>query len=155
MPQTGGTQRAIEVHIFPEAIRGAGGHRPWDLRPQSTMTNANVEQAASAVDGQTLTLKYKDGEKRIVVHTDAPVVPFAPGDKAELKLGVKVFIAAASKQSDGSLLTERINCSASIAISIPFYSGCHMRFTAGWRYRAANRSDVSAAQRRCGRTRNR
>jgi len=68
MPQTDGSQRAIEVHIFPEAMRGTGeGHYAWDLRPQSTMTNANVEQVVTAVDGQTLTLKYKDGEKKIIV----------------------------------------------------------------------------------------
>ena len=66
MPQTDGSQKAIEVHIFPEAMRGTGeGHYAWDLRPQSTMTNANVEQTVTGVDGQTLTLKYKDGEKKI------------------------------------------------------------------------------------------
>jgi hypothetical protein len=110
MPQTDGSQKAIEVHIFPEAMRGTGeGHRPWDLMPKSTMTNANVDQAVSAVDGRTLTLKYKDGEKKIVVPTQAAVVTFAPGDKADLKPGVKIFIAAASKRADGSLQTERIN----------------------------------------------
>src|SRR4029453_14485240 len=66
---------ALEVHIFPEAMRGTGeGHYPWDLRPQSTMTNANVEQVVTAVDGQTLTLKYKDGEKKIFVPADTPIV---------------------------------------------------------------------------------
>ena len=66
MPQADGSQSALEVHIFPEAMRGTGeGHYPWDLRPQSTMTNANVERVVTAVDGQTLTLKYKDGEKKI------------------------------------------------------------------------------------------
>jgi hypothetical protein len=65
MPQADGSQSALEVHIFPESMRGTGeGHYPWDLRPQSTMTNANVEQVVTAVDGQTLTLKYKDGERR-------------------------------------------------------------------------------------------
>src|SRR6266536_6075763 len=67
MPQADGSQKAVEVHIFPEAMRGTGeGHRPWDLRPQSTMTNANVEQVVAGIDGQTLTLKYKDGEKEII-----------------------------------------------------------------------------------------
>jgi hypothetical protein len=66
MPQHDGSLSAAEVHIFPESMRGTGeGHYPWDLQPQSTMTNANVEQISSAVDGQTLTLKYKDGEKKI------------------------------------------------------------------------------------------
>src|SRR5262252_4691595 len=63
---------AIEVHIFPEAMRGTGeGDRPWDLMPKSSMTNANVEQAVTGVEGQTLTLKYKAGEKKIVVPTEA------------------------------------------------------------------------------------
>jgi hypothetical protein len=110
IPQTDGSQRAVEVHIFPEAMRGTGeGHRPWDLSPNSTMTNANVEQAVTGVDGQTLTLKYKDGEKKIVVPKDAAIVTFVPGDKSDLKPGVKVFIVAATKQPDGSLVTQRIN----------------------------------------------
>jgi hypothetical protein len=68
MPQPDGSLNAVEVHIFPESMRGTGeGHYPWDLQPQSTMTNANVEQVVSAVDGRTLTLKYKDGEKKITV----------------------------------------------------------------------------------------
>jgi hypothetical protein len=110
MPQTDGSQRAVEVHIFPEAMRGAGeGHRPWDLAPNSTMTNANVEQAVTGVDGQTLTLKYKDGEKKIVVPKEAEIVTFVPGDKSDLKPGVKIFIVAATKQPDGTLVTPRIN----------------------------------------------
>ena len=75
MPQPDGSLNAVEVHIFPESMRGTGeGHYPWDLRPQSTMTNANVEQIVSAVDGRTLTLKYKDGEKKITVPANAPTV---------------------------------------------------------------------------------
>jgi hypothetical protein len=103
MPQADGSQRALEVHIFPEAMRGTGeGHYPWDLRPQSTMTNANVEQINTAVDGRTLTLKYKDGEKKIFVPADAPIVTYGPGDKSDLKPGGKVFIIAA-KHADGTL----------------------------------------------------
>jgi hypothetical protein len=103
MPQADGSQRAIEVHIFPEAMRGTGeGHYPWDLRPQSTMTNANVEQVVTAVDGQTLTLKYKDGEKKILVPANKPIVVYVQGDKSDLKTGAKVFIVA-SKQADGTL----------------------------------------------------
>jgi outer membrane lipoprotein SlyB len=110
MPQSDGSQRAIEVHIFPEAMRGTGeGHYPWDLRPQSTMTNANVEHMVSAVDGQTLTLKYKDGEKKIVVPPETTIVTYRPGDKSELKPGTKIFIAAAKKRPDGSLEAPRIN----------------------------------------------
>src|SRR5262245_41938825 len=103
MPQADGNQRALEVHIFPEAMRGTGeGHYPWDLRPQSTMTNANVEHAVTAVEGQTLTLKYKDGEKRIFVPANTPIVVYVQGDKSDLKPGAKVFIGAI-KQPDGTL----------------------------------------------------
>ena len=110
MPQADGSQRAIEVHIFPEAMRGTGeGHYAWDLRPQSTMTNANVEQVVTAVDGQTLTLKYKDGEKKIIVPPQATVVTYTTGEKSDLKPGTKIFIAAAKKVPDGSLEAARIN----------------------------------------------
>ncbi len=110
MPQADGSQKAIEVHIFPEAMRGTGeGHYPWDLRAQSTMTNANVEQTAASVDGQTLTLKYKDGEKKILVTTDTMIVTYVKGDKSEIVPGTKIFIAAAKKQADGTFQTPRIN----------------------------------------------
>jgi hypothetical protein len=103
MPQADGRWSALEVHIFPEAMRGTGeGHYPWDLRPQSTMTNANVEQIVTAVDGRTLTMKYKDGEKKIFVPADTPIVAYVQGDKSDLKPGAKVFIVAA-KQPDGTL----------------------------------------------------
>jgi hypothetical protein len=110
MPQADGTQKAIEVHIFPEAMRGTGeGHYPWDLRPQSTMTNANVDQIVTGVDGQILTLKYKDGEKRILVTPDTMIITYVPGDKSEITPGTKIFIAAAKKQADGTFQTPRIN----------------------------------------------
>jgi len=103
MPQADGSLSAIEVHIFPEAMRGTGeGHYSWDLRPQSTMTNANVDQIVTAVDGQTLTLKYKDEEKKIFVPTDTPIVAYVRGDNNDLKPGAKVFVAAV-KQPDGTL----------------------------------------------------
>ena len=103
MPQADGSQNALEVHIFPEAMRGTGeGHYSWDLRPKSTMTNANVDQVVTAVDGQTLTLKYKDGEKKILVPADTPIVAYVRGDNNDLKPGAKVFIAAI-KQPDGTL----------------------------------------------------
>jgi hypothetical protein len=102
MPQPDGSLSALEVHIFPEAMRGTGeGHYPWDLRPQSTMTNANVEQVGATADGRTLTLKYKDGEKKIFVPADAPIVIYELGDRADLKPGAKVFIVAV-KQPDGT-----------------------------------------------------
>jgi hypothetical protein len=103
MPQADGSLSAVEVHIFPEAMRGTGeGHYSWDLRPQSTMTNANIDQVVTAVDGQTLTLKYKDGEKKIFVAADTPIVAYVRGDNNDLKPGAKVFIAAV-KQPDGTL----------------------------------------------------
>jgi Domain of unknown function (DUF5666) len=103
MLQPDGSLSALEVHIFPEAMRGTGeGHYSWDLRPQSTMTNANVDQVVTAVDGRTLTLKYKDGEKKIFVAADTPIVAYVRGDNNDLKLAAKVFIAAV-KQPDGTL----------------------------------------------------
>jgi hypothetical protein len=95
MPQPDGGLSAVEVHIFPEAMRGTGeGHYPWDLQPQNTMTNANVEQVVSAVNGRTLTLKYRPA--------GAPIVTYVPGDKSDIKPGAKVFIVAV-KQADGTL----------------------------------------------------
>ena len=109
MMQPDGTQKAIEVHIFPESMRGTGeGHYDWDLKPQSKMTNANVEQTVAGVDGQMLSVKYKDGEKKILVTPDTAIVTYATGDKSDLKPGTKIFIAAAKKQSDGTLQTPRI-----------------------------------------------
>jgi outer membrane lipoprotein SlyB len=110
MPQPDGTQKAIEVHIFPESRRGAGeGHRPWDLVPNSTMTNANVEQLVTAVDGPMLTMKYKDGEKKISVPNDATIVQFVAGEKSDLKPGAKIFIAAGTKLPNGDIETAGIN----------------------------------------------
>jgi hypothetical protein len=110
MPQADGSQKCKEIHIFPEDMRGTGeGHRPWDLEPKSTMTNATVNQMVAAKDGNTLTLKYKDGEKKIVVGADCPIVTYRPGDKAELKPGAKIFIGAATKEADGTLTFGRIN----------------------------------------------
>ena len=110
MPLADGSQRALEVHIFPEALRGTGdGHRGWDLQPSSTMTNGNVEHSTASSDGQMLTLKYKDGEKKVLVPTGTPIVSYLPSDKGELKAGAAIFIAAATKQADGSLLAPRVN----------------------------------------------
>jgi hypothetical protein len=116
VPQKDGTLRAIEVHVFPDSMKGTGeGHRPWDLRPGSTMTNATVSKmdesggksastmtnaTVSKVAGRKLSLKYKDGEKTVVVPSNAKVVKLEAGDKSELKPGVHVFVIA-SRQSDG------------------------------------------------------
>jgi len=104
MPQSDGSQKAVEIHIFPEALRGTGeGHRPWDLMPNSTMTNATVAQMVKGVSGQEITLKYKEGEKKIVVTPQTEIVTYVPGSKDELKPGAKIFIAGAAKKDDGTL----------------------------------------------------
>src|SRR6201987_1990373 len=102
MPQADGSQKAVEIHIFPENLRGTGeGHRPWDLMPNSTMTNATVAQMVKGVEGDEITLKYKEGEKKIVVTPETVMVTYVPGSKDELKPGAKIFIAAAQKKDDG------------------------------------------------------
>jgi hypothetical protein len=116
MPQADGSQKALEVHIFPEAMRGTGdGHRPWDLQASSTMTNGNVEQTDAGTDGQSVTIKYKDGEKKFTVPADTPIVVYVPGEKSELKPGASIFIAAAIKQPDGSLQAPRVNVGRGVA----------------------------------------
>ena len=110
LPQADGSQKALEVHIFPEALRGlAEGHQPWDLVPKSTMTNANVEAQVASADGQVLTVKYKDGEKKIIVPDGTPIVSYAPGDVSDLKAGAKIFVGAVKKLPDGTLEAGRIN----------------------------------------------
>ena len=108
MPQADGSQKAVEVHIFPEKLRGSGeGFREWDLRPNSTMTNGSIAQQVESNDGQSLLLKYKDGEKKIVVGTDTPVVSFVDADKSDLKAGAKVIVFA-TREKDGSLTSARL-----------------------------------------------
>ena len=107
-PQADGSQKAVSINIFPESARGLGeGFRPWDQAPNGTMTNANVAEAVAGADGQMLLLKYKDGEKKIVVPPATPIAMFGPGDKAELKPGVAVAISAVAKP-DGSLESARV-----------------------------------------------
>lgn len=116
MPQPDGSQRAMHVHIFPEAMRGvAEGFGPWDAQPGSTMTNATVTDTVAGVDGQTINVKYKDGEKKIVVPPSAPIVTYVPGDKAELKPGAKIFVIAAVPQPDGTYNVARVNVGRGIA----------------------------------------
>jgi hypothetical protein len=110
MPEPDGTQKAVAVHIFPENQRGAAeGFRPWDQRPGSTMTNATVAETVRGTDGQIILVKYKDGEKKVVVPPDTPVVTFVAGDKSELKPGAKIIIFAAIKKDDGTLEAARVN----------------------------------------------
>jgi hypothetical protein len=109
MPEPDGTQKALAVHIFPEAQRGTGeGFRAWDLRPNSTMTNATVADTVAGTDGQNIMVKYKDGEKKVVVPPGTPIVAFVTGDKAELKAGAKIIIFGATKKEDGSLEAGRV-----------------------------------------------
>ncbi|MCS3762184.1 outer membrane lipoprotein SlyB [Bradyrhizobium centrosematis] len=110
LPEPDGTQKAIAVHIFPENQRGAAeGFRPWDARANSTMTNATVAQTVKGTDGQNITVKYKDGEKKVVVPPDTPIVTFVAGDKSEVKPGAKLIIFGAAKKDDGSLEANRVN----------------------------------------------
>jgi hypothetical protein len=110
LPQPDGIQKAIAVHIFPEAQRGvAEGFRPWDVRPNSTMTNATVATTVAGVDGQEILVKYKDGEKKVVVPPGTPIVTFLPGEKSELKPGAKIIIFGATKKDDGTLEANRVN----------------------------------------------
>ena len=110
IPDPDGTQRAIAVHIFPEAQRGAAeGFRPWDARPNSTMTNATVAETVQGTDGQNILVKYKDGEKKVVVPPDTPIVTFVATDKSEVKPGAKLIIFGATKKEDGTLEAPRIN----------------------------------------------
>ena len=110
MPEPDGVQKAVAVHIFPENQRGAAeGFRPWDQRPGSTMTNATVAETVAGTDGQNILVKYKDGEKKVVVPPDTPIVTFVAGDKSEVKPGVKVIIFSATKKDDGTLEANRVN----------------------------------------------
>jgi hypothetical protein len=110
MPEEDGRWKAVEVHIFPEAMRGTGeGDRPYDYKPKSTMTNGTVGEALARVDGSTVTLKYKEGEKKVDVTPQTAIVTYVPANKAELKPGAKIYITAAIKQADGTLETARVN----------------------------------------------
>src|SRR4030081_76068 len=107
VPGPDGSQDAVEVHVFPEDMRGTGeGSRPYDLRPNSTMTNATVAETVAGNDGHTLMVKYKDGEKKVLVAPDTPVVTYVPADKSDLKAGAKV-IAFLKKLPDGAVATTR------------------------------------------------
>jgi hypothetical protein len=104
MPLADGSQKAVAILIFPEAMRGlAEGFRPWDLSPNSTMTNATVANEVTGTDGATLTMKYKDGEKSVIVPADTVIVTYRKASAADLKAGHKIFVAAAKKLPDGTL----------------------------------------------------
>ena len=110
MPQADGSQRAIQVTVFAEVQRGVGeGHRPWDARPNSTMTNGAVDKTVESVDGRVLTVKYKGGEQKIVVPPDAKILAYSVAETSELKPGAHVAVLRAVKKPDGSLEASRVN----------------------------------------------
>jgi hypothetical protein len=95
LPRADGKLEALEVVVFPEVARGVGeGHYPWDLKPDSSMTNATVTDLARSSNGRTLMLRYKEGEKTVIVADGVPIVTFRPGDRALIVPGAKVFIVA-------------------------------------------------------------
>ena len=110
MPQPDGTQKAYAVHIFMDSQKGVVADRfsDWDSRPGATMTNANVATTVSGNDGQNLLVKYKDGEKKVTIPPGTIIAKYMPGSPADLKVGAKVFVAAAAKQADGTLLAPNI-----------------------------------------------
>ena len=124
MPQPDGTWKAVEVHIFPEEMRGTGeGDRPYDYKPQSTMTNGTVKSLAKTTmtgtvaneEGTTLTLDYKGGSKKIDVTPQTVIVSYVPGTREELKPGASIYLPAATRQADGTLLTARVNVGRGVA----------------------------------------
>jgi hypothetical protein len=110
MPQPDGSQKATAVIIFPEAMRGVGdGHRPWDYVPNSTMTNATVDNAVTSVDGEKLVVKYKDGDKTIIVSPTTEIATYVKKSLADLKPGQKIFVAGAKKLPDGTLAAPNVS----------------------------------------------
>jgi hypothetical protein len=114
MPQADGSQKAIAIHIFQPNQRGTGeGHRPWDLTPGSTMTNAAIDTTVASTDGQVIMVKYKQGDKidtkKVIVTPQTVIVRYVPGDKNELKPGVHIIIGAATKNDDGSYSAGALN----------------------------------------------
>lgn len=116
LPQADGTLRALEAHIFDESMRGtAEGHRAWDLLPNSTMTNAVVEEIVTAVEGHAVTLRYADGQKHVLIPPGATIVTYLPGSVTELKPGAAVFVPGATSQPDGTWVTQRVMVGRNVA----------------------------------------
>jgi hypothetical protein len=109
MPQPDGSQKAIRVMIFTESQRGTGeGHRPW-VQAGSTMTNATVDTTVGSVDGQVVMVKYKGGEKKLVIPPNLPIQQYVIGERGELKPGAAISIVSAAKKPDGTLEASRVN----------------------------------------------
>jgi hypothetical protein len=113
VPQADGTLRALELQVFNDTVKPPDGHQAWDSAPGSTMTNATISEMSSTtvdkVDGRILLLKYKDGEQRVLVPSNVPVVTFAPADRSALVPGANIIITNATKHEDGSLTTAAVN----------------------------------------------
>jgi hypothetical protein len=109
IPQSDGTLQAIEVHIFPESMRGTGeGDRAWDIAPKSSMTNGTVAQEVNKVEGNNLTVRYRGGDKVVAVTPKTQVVALVPAGPSDLKPDEKIFIPAATRKDDGSLEASRV-----------------------------------------------
>ena len=110
MPRPDGSIEAFSVHIFLPAQRGlvADRHFNWDAKPGSTMTNAYVESSVTEKDGQAVMVKFKEGEKKIIVTPATMITAVAPGNKDELKPGAQIIIMASDKQPDGSVLAKTL-----------------------------------------------
>jgi hypothetical protein len=109
MPQPDGSQKAIRVMIFSETQRGTGeGHRPW-VQPGSTMTNATVDTTVGSVDGQVVMVKYKGGEKKLIIPPNLAIQQYVIGERSELKPGAHISIVSAVKKPDGALEASRVN----------------------------------------------
>ena len=103
-------KRPSKFHIFAESMRGTGeGFRPWDGAPNSTMTNGTVGNTVTGVEGPVILVKYKDGEKKIVVAPDVPIVRYEVGNLSAIKPGVAFTVIRATKKPDGSFDIDRIN----------------------------------------------
>jgi hypothetical protein len=107
LPNPDGTEGALEVLIFPKAPSNGGASFPWDLQPNSTMTNATVADAVTSVDGRTLTLSYPEGEKTIQIPEGTPIVTFAPATQADLVAGATVFVPA-QLADDGTITSKNV-----------------------------------------------
>jgi hypothetical protein len=108
VPQADGSLKALEVHVFPPELAGTGdGHRPFDLAPNSSMTNGSVGELKVA-NGRTLTLTYKGGEKKVFVPEDVPIVNLGPGDRSLLTPGTKIVLFA-QKAEDGTLTAKSVS----------------------------------------------